>query len=191
MVVLLEVETEHLPPFSAEVKNAWSYTFTPQDICIAWRLNKCWIVEFWCQRFLSPLDDIKFEIILRSHLRSYWDHIWDHIEIIFEIILRSYLRSYCSPLGYDFVLQLAVNVSEEHINSIFKVDTLTLRMETVCSETFISFHFRDCLLFMKSATCKTMASNENPWMTSYSKNVGTEALWSWRLRIIASCEEEF
>jgi hypothetical protein len=35
-----EREADHLPPFSAEIKNAWNYTFTPQYIFISWCLTK-------------------------------------------------------------------------------------------------------------------------------------------------------
>jgi len=35
-----EREAGHLPPSSAEVKNAWSYTFTPPYAFIAWYLIK-------------------------------------------------------------------------------------------------------------------------------------------------------
>jgi hypothetical protein len=31
-------EADHSPPYSAEVKNAWSYTSTPQYVFIAWCL---------------------------------------------------------------------------------------------------------------------------------------------------------
>jgi hypothetical protein len=33
-------EAEYLPPFSAEVKNSWSYTSTPQYVFMAWCLVK-------------------------------------------------------------------------------------------------------------------------------------------------------
>jgi hypothetical protein len=33
-------EPEHSPPFSAEIKNAWSYTSTPQYVFMAWCLVK-------------------------------------------------------------------------------------------------------------------------------------------------------
>jgi hypothetical protein len=33
-------EADHSPPSSAEVKNAWSYTFTPQYVFMAWCLVK-------------------------------------------------------------------------------------------------------------------------------------------------------
>jgi hypothetical protein len=33
-------EADHSPPFSAEVKNAWSYAFTPQYVFMAWCLVK-------------------------------------------------------------------------------------------------------------------------------------------------------
>jgi hypothetical protein len=33
-------EAHHSPPSSAEVKNVWSYTFTPQYVFIAWCLVK-------------------------------------------------------------------------------------------------------------------------------------------------------
>jgi hypothetical protein len=32
----LELEADHSPPSSAEIKNAWSYTSTPQHAFIAW-----------------------------------------------------------------------------------------------------------------------------------------------------------
>jgi hypothetical protein len=35
-----ERETDHSPPFSAEVKYAWSYASTPQYVFIAWCLDK-------------------------------------------------------------------------------------------------------------------------------------------------------
>jgi hypothetical protein len=31
-------ETDHSPPSNAEVKNAWSYTSTPQYVFLAWCL---------------------------------------------------------------------------------------------------------------------------------------------------------
>jgi len=33
-------ETDHSLPYSAKVKNAWSYTFTPQYVFMAWCLVK-------------------------------------------------------------------------------------------------------------------------------------------------------
>jgi len=33
-------EADHSPPSSAKVKNAWSYTFTPQYVFMAWCLVK-------------------------------------------------------------------------------------------------------------------------------------------------------
>jgi hypothetical protein len=33
-------EADHSPPSSAEVKNAWSYTSTPQYVFVAWCLVK-------------------------------------------------------------------------------------------------------------------------------------------------------
>jgi hypothetical protein len=33
-------EADHSPPYSAEVKNAWSYTLTPQYVFMAWCLVK-------------------------------------------------------------------------------------------------------------------------------------------------------
>jgi hypothetical protein len=33
-------EADHSPPFSAEVKNTWSYTSTPQYVFMAWCLVK-------------------------------------------------------------------------------------------------------------------------------------------------------
>jgi hypothetical protein len=33
-------EADHLPPSSAEVKNVWSYTSTPQHVFMAWCLVK-------------------------------------------------------------------------------------------------------------------------------------------------------
>jgi hypothetical protein len=33
-------EADHSPPSSAEVKNTWSYTFTPQYVFMAWCLVK-------------------------------------------------------------------------------------------------------------------------------------------------------
>jgi hypothetical protein len=33
-------EADHSPPSSADVKNAWSYTFTPQYVFMAWCLVK-------------------------------------------------------------------------------------------------------------------------------------------------------
>jgi hypothetical protein len=36
----LEHESDHSPPASAEVKNAWSYTFTSQYVLMAWYLVK-------------------------------------------------------------------------------------------------------------------------------------------------------
>jgi len=36
-------EVDHSPPFCAEVKNAWSHTFTPQYIFLAWCLIKQWM----------------------------------------------------------------------------------------------------------------------------------------------------
>jgi hypothetical protein len=33
-------EVDHSPPSSAEVKNAWSYTSTPQNVFMAWCLVK-------------------------------------------------------------------------------------------------------------------------------------------------------
>jgi len=38
--------TIHLP-FRAEVKNAWSYSSTPQYVIMAWCLVKQWI-SLWC-----------------------------------------------------------------------------------------------------------------------------------------------
>jgi hypothetical protein len=35
-----EREADHLPPSSAEVKNAWSYASTPQYVFMAWCLVK-------------------------------------------------------------------------------------------------------------------------------------------------------
>jgi hypothetical protein len=35
-----EREADHLPPFSAKVKNMWSYTSTPQYFFMAWCLVK-------------------------------------------------------------------------------------------------------------------------------------------------------
>jgi hypothetical protein len=35
-------EADHLPPSSAEVKNAWSSTSTPQYVFMAWCLVKHW-----------------------------------------------------------------------------------------------------------------------------------------------------
>jgi hypothetical protein len=35
-------ETDHSPPSSAEVKNEWSYTSTPQYVFMAWCLVKHW-----------------------------------------------------------------------------------------------------------------------------------------------------
>jgi hypothetical protein len=36
----LRHEAHHSPPSSADVKNAWSYTFTPPYVCMAWCLLK-------------------------------------------------------------------------------------------------------------------------------------------------------
>jgi hypothetical protein len=36
----LRYEADHLPPSSAEVKNAWSYTSTPPYVFMAWCLVK-------------------------------------------------------------------------------------------------------------------------------------------------------
>jgi len=36
-------EADHLPPSNTKVKNAWSYTFTPQYVFTAWCLIKQWI----------------------------------------------------------------------------------------------------------------------------------------------------
>jgi hypothetical protein len=36
-------ETDHSPPSSAEIKNVWSCTFTPQYVFTAWCLIKQWI----------------------------------------------------------------------------------------------------------------------------------------------------
>jgi hypothetical protein len=33
-------EADHSPPSNAEIKNAWSYTFTPQYVFMAWCLVK-------------------------------------------------------------------------------------------------------------------------------------------------------
>jgi hypothetical protein len=33
-------EADHLPPLSAEVKNAWSYNFTSEYVCTVWYLVK-------------------------------------------------------------------------------------------------------------------------------------------------------
>jgi hypothetical protein len=33
-------ETNHSPPSSAEIKNAWSYTYTAPYVCMAWCLIK-------------------------------------------------------------------------------------------------------------------------------------------------------
>jgi hypothetical protein len=38
----LEYEADHSPPSSAEVKNEWSYTSTPQYVFTAWCLVKHW-----------------------------------------------------------------------------------------------------------------------------------------------------
>jgi hypothetical protein len=35
-----EREADHSPPFSAEVKSEWSYTYTPQYVFMAWYLVK-------------------------------------------------------------------------------------------------------------------------------------------------------
>jgi len=35
------VESDHLHPFTAKVKNIWSYTFTPLYIFMEWYLVKC------------------------------------------------------------------------------------------------------------------------------------------------------
>jgi hypothetical protein len=35
-------EADHSPPSSADVNNAWSYTFTPQYVFVAWCLVKHW-----------------------------------------------------------------------------------------------------------------------------------------------------
>jgi hypothetical protein len=35
-----ERETDHSPPYSGEVKNAWSYTSDPQCVFMAWRVVK-------------------------------------------------------------------------------------------------------------------------------------------------------
>jgi len=35
-------EADHSPTFSAEVKNVWSYTSTPQYVFMAWCLVKHW-----------------------------------------------------------------------------------------------------------------------------------------------------
>jgi hypothetical protein len=35
-----DCEFDHLPPFNAEVKNAWSYTYTPQYVFMEWCLFK-------------------------------------------------------------------------------------------------------------------------------------------------------
>jgi hypothetical protein len=39
----LGYEADHLSPYSAEVKNAWNYTFTPQYAFMAW----CSIKKLW------------------------------------------------------------------------------------------------------------------------------------------------
>jgi hypothetical protein len=50
-------EAEHLPPSSAEVKNAWSYTSTQQYTFIAWCLvknkHKATLLTLWC--FVLPV----------------------------------------------------------------------------------------------------------------------------------------
>jgi len=38
-------ETDHSPPPSVEVKNAWSYTSTPQFVFVAWHLRD---TPSWC-----------------------------------------------------------------------------------------------------------------------------------------------
>jgi len=45
-------EADHSPPSSAEVKNAWSYTSTPQYVFMAWYLvkqrdNCSFILPYW------------------------------------------------------------------------------------------------------------------------------------------------
>jgi len=36
----LDVEADHVPPFSAEVTNAWSYTYTTPYVFMEWCLVK-------------------------------------------------------------------------------------------------------------------------------------------------------
>jgi hypothetical protein len=38
-------EVDHSPPYTAEVKTAWSYTSTPPYIFMAWYLIKRWILH--------------------------------------------------------------------------------------------------------------------------------------------------
>jgi hypothetical protein len=61
-------EADHLPPSSAKVKNAWSYTSTPQYIFMAWCLVKHrdnFTFSIWCylhsqQNFLSFFPSSNF-----------------------------------------------------------------------------------------------------------------------------------
>jgi hypothetical protein len=49
-------EADHLPPSSAEVKNVWSYTFTPQYVFLAWclvQLVKKFLRFYGPQRFIT------------------------------------------------------------------------------------------------------------------------------------------
>jgi len=55
-------EADHLPPCSVEVKNAWSYTTTPQCVLMAWRLVR------------SPKYDIKIVSLHNYHAtKTSWE----------------------------------------------------------------------------------------------------------------------
>jgi hypothetical protein len=61
-------EADHSPPSSAEVKNAWSYTSTPQYLFMGWCLVKHRDNFTFFYLYLTHIDDVSVHKILIQNL---------------------------------------------------------------------------------------------------------------------------
>jgi hypothetical protein len=67
-----ERESDQSSPFSAEVNNAWSYTFNPQYICIAWCAVKAQGSKTSSSELCSQTPWLHFSL----RVRDKFSHLW-------------------------------------------------------------------------------------------------------------------